>query len=466
MPHRDFLTFYGPGNLWIVGGAFEVFGESVGVERAVGLLYRLVIVLSLFVLGLRLGGILAGVSAALVASTIMADDLIWAYATYGALAFGLLGLALLAEGAAAASSRLQTWLLVAAGVASGVAALVRFDFGLAIVLGAIPILALTFRHALVRFGAGLLATLAIYAVHLAIVGPARIHRVVEDLLAAGSGRYLQRQTIWDYPGNLLAVANLAAAGLVCAGAFLAWRNRRDLDARVALSAGLFSLALLPLTISRMDPFHIRPYAIVPLSLLPGLVLLVLRRVAPGRRAIVAASLLVAAGVVWGAAHYGHYTVDHFRTVRDVRGGYRGFYDDDSAGARVVVERARRLASARRRALRRPARPPPHELRSDLHVLPASRAPAGVVLHGDESRAPRTERAPAWPTSCAGRTGSSSRASGTTGTSRTTRRSTAPRSRTRSCATTSAFGSSAASTACTSGAIERREDARSSPARAG
>jgi hypothetical protein len=310
----------------------------------VGLLYRLVIVFSLFLIGRRLGSVLGGVSAALVAMTIMADDLIWAYATYGALAFGLLGLALLAEGAAATQGRLQTCLLVAAGVASGVAALVRFDFGLAIVLGAIPILALTFRHALVRFGAGLLATLAIYAVHLAIVGPARIQRVVEDLLAAGSGRYLQRQTIWDYPGNLLAVATLAAAGLVGAGAFLAWRNRRDLEARVALSAGLFSLALLPLTISRMDPFHIRPYAIVPLSLLPGLVLLVVRAIAPGRKAIVAGSLLVAAGVVWGAAHYGHYTVDHFRTVRDVRGGYRGFYDDDSAGARVVVERARRLAS--------------------------------------------------------------------------------------------------------------------------
>ena len=57
VPHRDFLTFYGPGNLWIVAGAFEVFGESVGTERAVGLLYRLVIVLSLFLLGIRrLGG--------------------------------------------------------------------------------------------------------------------------------------------------------------------------------------------------------------------------------------------------------------------------------------------------------------------------------------------------------------------------------------------------------------------------
>ncbi len=37
VPHRDFLTFYGPGNPWLVAGAFAVFGESVGTERAVGL---------------------------------------------------------------------------------------------------------------------------------------------------------------------------------------------------------------------------------------------------------------------------------------------------------------------------------------------------------------------------------------------------------------------------------------------
>ena len=36
VPHRDFLTFYGPGNLWMVAGAFAVFGASVATERGVG----------------------------------------------------------------------------------------------------------------------------------------------------------------------------------------------------------------------------------------------------------------------------------------------------------------------------------------------------------------------------------------------------------------------------------------------
>lgn len=343
IPHRDFLTFYGPANPWLVAGGFAVFGESVGVERAVGLLYRILVVLSLFVLGSRLGGVLGGVAAALIAATVLGDDLVWAYATYGAIAFGLLGLALLAQGATDARSRRQTWILVAAGFASGVALLIRFDFAAAVVLSAIPILALASREIRLRYGAGFLVTAIAYVLHFAVVGPERIQRVAQDLRAAGPGRYLQRQTVWEYPGNLLAVANLAIAGFVCVGAFLVLRRRRDLDARIVLSAGLFSVALLPLTISRMDPFHIRPYSVVPLSLLPGLMLLLARSATHDRRARVASALVVSVAVIWGVVHYGHYTLDHFRSVRDVRSGYRGFYDDDSAGARGIVERARRLA---------------------------------------------------------------------------------------------------------------------------
>ena len=339
VPHRDFLTFYGPGNLWLVAGAFTIFGESVGVERAVGALYRVLIVLALFVIGRRLGGLPAAVAAGIVAATIMGEAVVWAYATYGAIAFGLVGLAVLSETAARAPSTGIGIAVAAGGVAAGFAVLIRFDVGPAVVLSSLPILALASRWTWARFAAGFLATLAVFAVHLVIVGPERVGRVVGDLLAAGPGRYLQRQTIWEGTGSLLAVANLSTAALLVVGAFLTWRWRSELAPRVALAAGLFNIGLLPLTISRMDPLHVRPYAIVPLSLLPGLALLAVSKLERRRRL---ALTLVAATVVWGALHYGNYSVDHFRKVRDVKSGYRGFYDDDSAGARVVVERARRV----------------------------------------------------------------------------------------------------------------------------
>ena len=341
VPHRDFLTFYGPGNPWLIAGAFTVLGESVGVERAVGVLYRVLIVLALFLVGRRLGGTGAGVAAALIAATIMAEDMIWAYATYGALAFALLGLALLSWAATWGPSRRADVALVGAGVASGCALLVRFDFAPAVVLSSLPILALASRRARIRVGAGLLAAVAVLVVHLAVVGPDRIGRVVDDLRATGSGRYLQRETVWEFPGNLLLAANVATGVIVVAGAFLVWRRRTELEPRVALAVGLFSACLLPLTISRMDPLHIRPYAVVPLSMVPGLTLLLVSEIRV-RWVRAAGAIAVLAAVAIGVVHYGRYDDERFRAVRDVKSGYRGFYDDDSAGARIVVERARRV----------------------------------------------------------------------------------------------------------------------------
>ena len=141
VPHRDFLTFYGPGNLWLVAAAFELFGSDIRVERAVGLLYRIVTVVALFGLARRLGGLVAGVLAGLVAAVLLADEVVWAYATYGSLALGIAGLALAASGAALPPGRRRHMVLFGSGIAAGLAALVRFDFVPAIVVSALPLLA-------------------------------------------------------------------------------------------------------------------------------------------------------------------------------------------------------------------------------------------------------------------------------------------------------------------------------------
>src|SRR5687768_15412256 len=50
LPYRDFETFYGPGNLWALAGAYSVFGVHIDVERSVGLLYRLALAGGIFLL--------------------------------------------------------------------------------------------------------------------------------------------------------------------------------------------------------------------------------------------------------------------------------------------------------------------------------------------------------------------------------------------------------------------------------
>lgn len=345
VPHRDFLTFYGPGNLWLVAGAFKALGTSIATERAVGLLYRAVIVLSVFALALRLGGLLAGALAGILSAAIMAGEVIWAYATYGAIAFGLLGLALAAWGAAANRIRRHPLLLLGAGAAGGIAVLMRFDFAPAVVVSAVPLLAFVPARSRMWYGAGLMATTVLYVPHLVIVGPGRIERLVSDLIASGPGRRLPIPRPWLYPGSLLATSVVVTALLVLLGAVLSRRRPRDVTGRILLSAGLFCTGLLPLALYRADVFHIRPFALVPLSLLPAVVLLVARSAGVNSRVRTALAVGIVAVSLLAVIGAGRLTIDNVRDLRGMQHTYRGFYDDDDSGAAAsdVVARAGRLA---------------------------------------------------------------------------------------------------------------------------
>jgi len=344
VPHRDFLTFYGPGNLWVVAGAFATFGESVETERAVGMLYRLAVVVGLFLLGLRIAGVAGATLAGLVAAVRMGEELVWAYATYGALAFGLLGIALTAWAATTARGRLVAVGLVAGGVAGGMALLVRFDFAPAVVLGALPLLTLARARARWWWAGGFLGAMSLYVLHAALVGPERIARVVSDLVASGPGRELPIPRPWLYPGTLLALSGLVLLLFLGVGAVLWRRKQYEPVPQVLVAVALFDLGLVPYALSRADAFHVRPVALVPMSLLPAFALFVVGAAVtrPAVRRAVAAGVIVAASLA--IVDYGDFTLDRAREARHFRDAYRGFYDDDSRlAASAMVNRARALA---------------------------------------------------------------------------------------------------------------------------
>src|SRR3984893_16973340 len=60
LPYRDFESVYGPDNVLILSGAYSLFGANVFVERAVGLIYRLLILAAIFGI-VRRWGIVIGV---------------------------------------------------------------------------------------------------------------------------------------------------------------------------------------------------------------------------------------------------------------------------------------------------------------------------------------------------------------------------------------------------------------------
>ena len=344
VPHRDFLTFYGPGNPWLVAAAFELFGSDIRVERAVGLLYRIVIVVALFGLARRLGGLVAGVLAGLVAAVLLADEVVWAYATYGSLALGIAGLALAASGAALPPGRRRHMVLFGSGIAAGLAALVRFDFVPAIVVSALPLLAFLPTRGRIWYTAGFVATAGIYVPYLLIVGPERVERVIRDSVASGRSRTLPIPGPWDYPGNLLAGAAVATAVLVVAGGLLTWRRRRDVEGRILLATGLFSAGLFPYALSRADAFHILPVAIVPLSVAPAAALLLLRSAAFGDRVQAALTAVVAAGTLLLGVLLGDPELRRFADPPRIENGDRVFYvDDDSVTAQEIVTLTERLS---------------------------------------------------------------------------------------------------------------------------
>ena len=342
VPYRDFETFYGPGNVWLVAGAFEAFGHTVGAERAVGLLYRLMLVVALFVLGRSLGGVVGGGLAGVLSATVMANEVVWAAATWGSLAFGLTAIALCLAGARRDETSGQTALFLAGGVAGGAALLMRFDFLPAVVLAALPLLAHAGRRSRVWWSAGLALPVVAYLPLLALAS-SKLGRFVGDLNATRAGRSLPLPSLFDFPGSLLAAGALASIAYVVLGGALWRRDRADLNARLLVSVGLFSLALGPWVLSRAELFHIRPVAVVSLSLFPAVVVLLARMLGVTHRGqLVVAGLLVMVSL---AACLNQGALARLHSISDLRGGYRGFFVADDDPARSVVARARELAPA-------------------------------------------------------------------------------------------------------------------------
>ena len=145
------------------------------------------------------------------------------------------------------------------------------------------------------------------------------------------------------PGSTLMLSGIVLLLFLVSGALL-WRRRHyDPAPQILVAVALFDLATLALALSRADEGHVRPFAVLPLSLLPALALLGIRLGVdrPRLRRGVAAGvvLLTLAAVI----DFGDFSVDRARELRNVRHAHRGFMDAGQSEARAVLARARALA---------------------------------------------------------------------------------------------------------------------------
>jgi hypothetical protein len=295
VPHRDFETFYGPGSPWLLAGVYEVFGPSLATERVVGVLYRLLIIATVFGLALPWGRLVAAASG-LFAGFLLLGLGATAHVSLGGLGLALLGLLLtIRAGRPEAGQRTQGRLAIVAGLFSGAALLFRFDLAPAVVLPAVPLLTLMPGAARRRFSLGLFIGVAAYIPHLLIVGPDAIDRVVTDLIESGPGRRLPLPGLLTAGGRLFVATVASAALFVVLGVALARKRRRDHEARAVLAIGLFLAALLPFVLSRADTGHILSVGCAAVGLLPVATSIALRELSPPLRA--ATRELVAVAVV-------------------------------------------------------------------------------------------------------------------------------------------------------------------------
>ncbi len=119
VPNRDFLHLYGPGGVWVLAGAFEVFGVSLAVERVVGLLQLLGIIGGVFLLAWPWGRKVALTGAVITAFVIIPPIGLTALAWNGGIALGLLGLAATLGAIRATTPRARSWLAILGGVLLG-----------------------------------------------------------------------------------------------------------------------------------------------------------------------------------------------------------------------------------------------------------------------------------------------------------------------------------------------------------
>jgi hypothetical protein len=278
LPTISYQSVYGPANAWVPAAAMWLFGISVNVERGVGLLYRALLLGSLYAVFRPRWGRAAGVVSASLCWFMLASFGPLAYSWLGGTAFTLAGLACSLN--AQTTARWRTHLLVAGGLLTAIGLLFRPDLIVAVLLSFLVFFLGPGRKYLrawiVGFGVGLIPGL----VFVAAAGPVNVFRgLVTDPLEMAKGRSLpippSLSRVSDYFGRLdvaltagkrwpgLAPAaqtfwlfwtTIASLVLAVAGGIRACLTTPQRRRLLVISA--FAVGLAPEMLQRLDVTHV------------------------------------------------------------------------------------------------------------------------------------------------------------------------------------------------------------------
>ena len=262
VPYRDFETFYGPANAWVLSGAYAFGGLNIFTERALGLLYRILILGAIFAVVQRRSITLAA-GCVFVCAWLLIPLGLQAYACIGAMACALWSLWCALE----VESPRRCF---GGGLLAGLALLYRPDFGPAMIAAGLPLFLLMPKARRWQYLAGALTALLPFGWVTILAGPREVinNLVLFPVFQSSAGRHLP---IFSVPPFLLSLffAHLAAVAVNLVTSLMEIHRRRtDRFARLLLGLGLLALGLTHQAAQRLDAGHLVAPALVSFGLLP------------------------------------------------------------------------------------------------------------------------------------------------------------------------------------------------------
>lgn len=263
VPYRDFETFYGPANPWLLSAVYSSFKATITVERSVGLFYRIAILLAVFCLAHR-SGTGPGIGATLLAGALLIGTGIAAYAWMGSLACALWCLWIITRQSVSNSGCLV------AGMLAGAALLFRADLGPAILLGLSPALfSFSWRQRAMTAMGATIALLPLVLVVLWVGFESVLNNLfIYPVVRSSPGRHIPLAEA-DSASLRLFVIHVVATGVNLFAGFKSAlpepRARRDVT---LLCISLFILGISHQAWQRLDWFHVAFAAFLSVAILP------------------------------------------------------------------------------------------------------------------------------------------------------------------------------------------------------
>lgn len=302
LPYRDFETFYGPGNAYLLAAVYGLFHPGIFLARTVGFAYHLAILAAVFFIVRRRGIALAS-GVVLIAHCFLLLTGLAPFAWVGGLAFALWSIFL---GAAQPGERQ----MFCAGFLGGVALLFRPDLAPALCMAAG--LLLFFARNKLRLSYVLGLGVGVLPMLLLLYG-AGFRNIFDNLVlypvvVTNPARKLPWQSLPLYLKYLVSLHLAASAANLGAGMLALRKDSAAWSNQLFAAAAIFSTGITHETLQRMDRGHVTLCCFLSLALLPAALMIIAERVVsrPSSQSrpllCVTATLLLVLGLAPELAH--------------------------------------------------------------------------------------------------------------------------------------------------------------------